>query len=75
MGDFYVHTHTHIHIHGNTCAHTCGSENPLLLSIFVAHEVIAEKSIKEGRKEPYFPPQPEKAIKRQLLTVPGSKFV
>lgn len=56
------------------CVCTCVFENQLLLSIFIAHKVTFEMSIKKGRKETDFPLQQEKAIKRQILTVPGSKF-
>ena len=46
-----------------------------ILAPFIAHKVVSEKPLKKGRKETYFPLQPEKAIKRQILTVPGSQFV
>lgn len=70
----YTRAHAHTHTRTNACARTGVFENQLLLSIFIAHEVIFEKSIKKGRKETDFPLQQEKAIKRQILTVPGSKF-
>ena len=69
----YVHTRVSTCICEYMCTCTWVFENQLLISLFTAHKVSFEKSIKKGRRETYFPLQ-EKSIKCQIWTVPGSKF-
>lgn len=69
----YTYTHTHICVCKYMCMHLSlwKSVTPLH---FYSSQGDFEKSIKKGRKETDFPLQQEKAIKHQILTVPGSKF-